>query len=159
MKTPPPAPPRASFASSPSSSRAPRAREKAPRGAEPPVPFHAFIAYADVPAAGRAMGTINEVLAALRRKHALKPMLWRFDQLVNSKWREAAIADATTANVVVLASTSAKTLTTELESWIGHFLASKRGTRTTLIALFGTEDAWTISIEESDPALEQRLVA
>jgi hypothetical protein len=124
------------------------------------LPFNAFIAYADVPAAGRAMSTINEVLDAVHQKHALKPMLWRFNQLTDPKWLDLAIADAAQASVVVLASTSAKTLTPDLESWIGSFLAHKRGTRTTLVALFGSEDAWTISIEESLAAAEQqRLVA
>ncbi len=126
----------------------------------PTQPFPAFIAYADVPAAGRAMGTINGLLGALRKNHAFKPMLWRFSQLIDPKWREAAIADAAQADVVVLASTSATTLTEELEAWIGSFLARRRGRRTTLVSLFGQEDAWTISIEEPALAAEpQRLVA
>lgn len=112
------------------------------------------------------MSTINEVLRAARSKHALKPMLWRFNQLTDSKWCDASMVDAAQASVVVLASTSTQTLTPELESWIGRFLARNRGRHTTLVALFGAEDAWTISIEETTVAAgktqldcEQRLVA
>jgi hypothetical protein len=143
----------------------PRRRSSPPPPPLPALPFHAFLAYADVSAAGRAMETINGVLRAARGKHALRPMLWRFNQLTDPKWRERAIVDAAVANVVVLASTSAKTLTAELEAWIGDFLAYNRGRRTTIVALFGDEDAWTISIEEAsvradaNAVAEQRLVA
>ena len=113
------------------------------------------------------MGTINEVLRAARKRHRLHPMLWRFSQLADSKWSDASVADAAQAQVVVLASTSASTLTPELESWIARFLAQRRGRRTTLVALLGPDDAWTITIEEpriaavsnSEPIAEQRLVA
>lgn len=158
MKIPPPAAPRVSPLHH---LRKRRLRPHLPavgRVEPPAAPFHAFIAYADVPAAARAMRTINEVLEAVHKKRPLRPMLWRFNQLVHPKWHDAALADAADANVVVLASTAADTLTPELEAWISGFLAHQRGTRTTLVALFGEEDAWTISIEE--PAAEaQRLVA
>lgn len=129
--------------------------------------FDAFIAYADLPAARRALHTIDEVLRAAPRPHSLHPMLWRFDQIAAAKWHASALADATKASIVVLASSSGG-LTPELESWIGEILAHKRGARITIVALLGGEEAWTVSIEEtanaagaatSWPTAEQRLVA
>lgn len=113
----------------------------------PATPFHAFIAYADIPAAGRAMGAINQVLKAASHKYALKPMLWRNDQLTGAKWRERAMIDAGTANVVVFASSSPGELPPELDAWISEFISRQRDRSSTIVAILGDEEAWTISIE------------
>jgi hypothetical protein len=113
----------------------------------PPQPFHAFIAYADLPAARRAMGVIAEVLGATDGKFALKPMLWRFDQLANARWCDYALTDAREAAVVVLASSRPGSLPVALEQWIGALIHYQRGQRVTVISLQGEQDAWTITIE------------
>jgi hypothetical protein len=112
-----------------------------------PKPFNAFIAYADLPAAKRAMSAIDEVLRATAGKFALKPMLWRFDQLIAAKWCDHALSDASTADVVVLANTSAGPLQPAVEDWLSALLARRRGRRITIVSLQGEDDAWTISIE------------
>ncbi len=118
----------------------------------PAQPFHAFIAYADLAAARRAMGTIDEVLRAAGG-FALKPMLWRFDQLLAAKWCDHALCDAGNAQVVVLANTATGPLPPAIEDWVSRLLRRKRGHRLTLVSLQGEDEAWTISIEASPTQL------
>jgi hypothetical protein len=113
----------------------------------PAQPFHAFIAYADLAAARRALGVINEVIGATAGRFALKPMLWRFDQLASAKWCDYALTDAREAAVVVLANSRPGSLPVALEQWISALIHYKRGERVTVISLQGENDAWTISIE------------
>ena len=110
--------------------------------------FKAFIAYADRDAARAAMRTIDDVLRTESQPHELHPMLWRIDQLCAARWHELALADAASAHIAVLASTQPGALSPELERWIAEFLARKRGTRVTLVALLGPGEAWTISIDQ-----------
>jgi hypothetical protein len=131
-------PPRAAYRS---------VKRPAARPTLPATGFKAFIAYADLPAAREAMRTINEVLVASSHPYRLEPMLWRFDQIVAAKWHEPALHDAALADVVVLARSSAGSLPSDVEQWVTDFLGRKQNSRTTLVALLGQEDAWTISIE------------
>lgn len=124
-----------------------RSTSSAPPSLTPRVEFKAFIAYADLNAARQAMRAINEVLQAAPRCHELQPMLWRYDQICSEKWRESSLLDAAKADVVVVASSLAGAMPALLEHWVGDFLAHMRGARTTLVALLGHDDAWTISIE------------
>jgi hypothetical protein len=136
-----------------------RRSSKSKRAVPAPQPFHAFIAYADLPAAKRALTVINEVLDATAGKFALKPMLWRFDQLCADRWSETAIADAHTASVVVLASSAPGPVAPAVESWVTKLLHRKQGGRITVVSLQGEDDAWTISIEApSRPAVMQNNV-
>ena len=147
--------------------RSPRYASKPRRLVAPPIAFHAFIAYADIPAAGRAMDAINDIFRATPRGHVLKPMLWRFDQLTAPKWHERALVDACAAAIVIFTSTPAAPFSAKLEGWVSELLARKRGRSTTLVALLGPEEAWTVTIEQPaavaspHPAVveEQRLVA
>lgn len=118
----------------------------------PTIRFKAFIAYADLPAARQAMRTISEVLAASGHPYELEPMLWRFDQLAAAKWREPALTDAALAAVIVLASSAPGSLAPEMETWLADLFARRHGRRTTLVALLGPDDAWTISIESAPAA-------
>ena len=74
-------------------------------------------------------------------------MLWRFDQLGHTRWRGQAFATAAEASVVVLASSTAGGLPKDVEQWANDFVGQRLTTRTTLVALLGQDDAWTISIE------------
>lgn len=112
-----------------------------------PLPFNALIAYADVPAARRAMNEIRDVLAASGRHYEFRPMLWRFDQLGRENWSEVALRDAAEAAIVVVASTEVG-LDLGLERWVGQLLARKLGKPMTIVAVLGATEAWTISIEQ-----------
>jgi hypothetical protein len=132
-----------------------RSRPTAAKSAAP-APFHAFIAYADLPAARRAMSTISDVLRATQGKFAFKPMLWRFDQLAHAKWCDYAISDAAEAAVVVLASSAPGPAPAAIEQWVSSLLQRKRGQRTTVVSLQGEDEAWTISIEAPAKPAEVR---
>jgi hypothetical protein len=106
-----------------------------------------FVAYADVPAARRAISTITDVLRATGRKFEFLPMLWRFDQLAEAKWRECALADTAGANLIIFASSTPGELPPPVESWTNELIARKRGLPLTLVALLGPDDSWTISLE------------
>lgn len=136
--------------------RAPRSvsRRPAPDSkASPLIAFKAFIAYADLPAARQAMNTINEVLSVSGQPYHLEPMLWRFDQLAHPRWREQAFVNAAEGNVIVLASSSSKALPPTVEQWVNEFMGQRLNARTTLVALLGQDDAWTISIEGTATAV------
>jgi hypothetical protein len=138
--------------------RPPEAKRPAP--APQPKAFNAFIAYADLAAAKRAMNAIDEVLRATAGKFALKPMLWRFDQLITAKWCDYALSDASAADVIVLANTSPGPLQPAVEEWVSALLARRRGRRITIVSLQGEDDAWTISIEApaAPPATQLRAL-
>ncbi|MEY4940775.1 MAG: hypothetical protein RIQ93_2510 [Verrucomicrobiota bacterium] len=122
-----------------------------------PITFRAFIAYADVAAAGQVMNAINQVCRAAKRKHVLKPMLWRFNQLASPQWRDRAVEDAAEADIIIFASTPATTFPVALEEWTSFVLERRRGQSTTLVALLGPGDTWTITLEQPrDPTSPMR---
>lgn len=127
-----------------------RTNRRTPRQ-PPPPPFRALIAYADVPAARRAISEIHEVLVASGRSYQFCPMLWRFDQLDRPNWNEVALHDATEAAIVVLASTEPTTLPASLEWWVSTLLGRQQQRPVTIVAVLGAAEAWTISIEKSQP--------
>jgi hypothetical protein len=104
------------------------------------------------------MAVINEVLGAIPGRFAFKPMLWRFDQLASAKWCDYALTDAADAAVVVLASSASGSPPAAIEQWISLLLNRKRGGQTTIVALQGDEEAWTITVEApAQPAEVQTL--
>lgn len=130
--------------------RAPTTSRRVPPRA--PTVFKVFVAYADVPAARRALSEIRCVLAATRRDYQFEPMLWRFDQLTLPNWRDVALGDAAAAAVVVLASSGPGPIPRPLEHWVSTFLSHKQSAPITLVALLGASEAWTISIDKPRPA-------
>lgn len=113
-----------------------------------PIPFRAFIAYADIAAAGGVMTAMNEVFRAAPRKYTLRPMLWRFDQLLSPQWRDGALGDAATAEIVVFASTPAMPFPLALEEWTAEVLKRRRAQSTTFVSLLGPGDTWTVTLEQ-----------
>jgi hypothetical protein len=112
-----------------------------------PLPLKVFIGYGDVPAVRRATGSIGTTLRESRRNVELQPMLWRFQQLASSHWRDRAIAAALEADIVVLTCSDPESLTADVEDWVNGFLAASRGRRATIVAITGQAEAWTISVE------------
>ena len=137
---------------SPSGARPAKAISRRGARAAEPLPFRAFIAYADFSTMRRAMATIHDVLRRSPRAFKFEPMLWRFDQLGVVRWRDRALADAAEAAVVVLAAQETGSLPAPVESWVTALLGRKPGVRTTIVALLGDHDAWTISIEPPQAA-------
>ena len=129
----------------------PKGRKKA----LPPLPMKVFIGYADIAAVRGAMGVVTDAARSSGRKVEIQPLLWRFDQLASSHWRDRAITAALEADIVILTSSGAE-ISHAVEHWISRFLATARGRRTTLVVISGA-DAWTISIEQ--PAVIHQVEA
>lgn len=94
------------------------------------------------------MEVIRDVLADNGSGFGFSPMLWRFDQLNGANWSELALRDAANADIVVLASTESGGLPASLEHWVSALLGRVDGRPVTIVAVFGSTEAWTISIEK-----------
>lgn len=127
------------------SARLTKSRHRPPARA---LPFRVFIGYSDLPAVRNATAVIGDAVRESSRKFEIHPLLWRFDQLASAHWSPKAVAAALHADVVVLTSSSPTALSSAIEQWISAFLAANRGRPTTLIAISGESEAWTISIEQ-----------
>lgn len=126
------------------------------RGRTPVLPFKVFIGYADVPAVRCATETIADAIRSTGHRFALQPMLWTFAQLSTSHWRDRSVQAARQADIVVLTNSQPGALSSEIEAWIQLLLTANRGRSTTLVAISGTDDAWTITIEASHPPTPSR---
>lgn len=114
----------------------------------PPTLFPVFIAYADVPAARRAMELFAARLRTIHSSQRLQPMLWRFDQLNQRRWREMALSDAIRAAAVVIALSDDVPLNTAAETWLTTLAVRHHGARVNLVAVLNGE-AWSISLQQS----------
>lgn len=78
----------------------------------------------------------------------LQPMLWRFDQLTERRWREMAIRDACRAWTVTLAVADELAFDQVPENWLRAVLGHLQGSRLNVLALIGADDMWTLSFEQ-----------
>lgn len=112
------------------------------------LPYPVFIAYSDVPAARQAIARLDKLVQSTHGDRELLPMLWRFDQLDQPRWREMALRDAARANTLVLAMTANATLSSGTDAWLTALTARQRGAVISALALMGDE-AWTISLQHT----------
>ena len=109
------------------------------------------------------MARLTAILRGQREAFHLQPMLWRFDQLDDPRWREMALADAARAATVVLALGNSPTVGPSGEAWLTSLAARQRGAKLTALAFIGDEEAWTISLQHTaggnraTPAPEKNL--
>lgn len=93
----------------------------------------------------------NRVLANLHRTLGpdvrLQPSPWKFDQLVSIGGRCRAIADATEADIIILSICRLTSVPESVNRWFETCLARKRGQAATVLALFDSDEVWTISLE------------
>jgi hypothetical protein len=111
-------------------------------------PYPVFIAYSDTVAARNAIERVNQSLQAAYDDRELLPMLWRFDQLDQPRWREMALREAGRATTLVLAMNANATLSPGTDAWLTALTAQHRGAVISALALFGDE-AWTISLQQT----------
>ena len=112
------------------------------------APLSAFVAYADVVSARNALNRVSQLLQASHRHAELRPMLWRFSQLHDPRWRETALRDATQASALVLAMPDESTFCPQTQSWITALLERRRGTALNVWTLIGDDDAWTMTLSQ-----------
>lgn len=106
-----------------------------------------LIAYSDIPSARHAMARLTQLLQLTGG--TLQPMLWRFDQLKEDRWREMALRDARQASTVAFAVPNESALEHAPERWLLALLERVRGTSVSLLALIGNDEAWTLTFEQS----------
>jgi hypothetical protein len=120
--------------------------------ADAPAPLRVVIAYDDRAAGRRALAMLNRVLRHEPGAVHLIPSLWRFDVLETAECSERALADAIAADLFILSTSASETIAAGIERWVSTFLSRRRGTGTAILALFGPDDEWSISIQEADSA-------
>lgn len=77
-------------------------------------------------------------------------MLWRFDQLGQARWQEAALHDARRAHTIVLAMGNTSSLDVGTDAWLNALTSSQTGGPITCLALMRGEEAWTIALERTE---------
>jgi hypothetical protein len=115
---------------------------------QPAALLPVFIAYADVAAARCAMSQCAATIARRRSSQRLQPMLWRFDQLNEPRWREMALHDAANAAAIVFALSDATPFHAGAEAWLTTLTTRHRGSPIDVIALM-YEEPWTISLQQT----------
>ncbi len=112
------------------------------------VPLKVAILYDGVPAGRRAMGLVRRMLEQAGGPIHLFPAVWRFDLFEQAKARAHAAAEAGAADLLIVATARPDALPAAVERWISDFIAWRRGTPVTILAMWGLDDEWTISLYE-----------
>lgn len=119
---------------------------------ESAVPLKVTIVYDGVPAGRRAVGTMQRLIAQGEEPTQLVPHLWRRDLLCDVACRARATADAVASDLLILAAHGAEALAFELEDWVADLIARHPGLPVTILAMWGVEDKWTVSLLERNVA-------
>lgn len=120
-----------------------------------------FIAYADLPAARRALRFGQLALQNGRGVGELAPMLWRLDQLEAPRWRDTALREAGRARSLIFSASDPAAWNETALDWLKTLAAQMRGHTVSLLALVGETEHWTISFEAVAPlrALSAQVAA
>ena len=115
--------------------------EQTPEADEASVfPFpKVVVVYDDVPAGQHAIRVLANVFHKPEDRLQLLPRFWRFDFLEETDWFALALADASDADIIVIATSSNDGLTISVEDWITTCLPRKRGSSAAVVALLGPE--------------------
>ena len=111
-------------------------------------PYPVFIAYSDVPAARHAIARLAKAIRHGPNERELLPMLWRFDQLDQPRWRRMALREAARAVTIVLTMSTRASLSNGTEAWLTALTAQQRGATISALLLVGDE-SWTISLQQT----------
>ncbi len=97
------------------------------------------VVYDDVSAGQHAIRVLANVFPEPEDRLQLLPRFWRFDFLEDTDWFALALADATDADIIVIATSSNHGLNISVEDWIRSCLPRKRGSSAAVVALLGPE--------------------
>jgi hypothetical protein len=114
--------------------------------AEPPLKV--IIVYNNVAAGHRAMGVLLKLAANATERLKVAPILYRFELLDDPHWREVAASDAADCDMIILSTSVADELPESINAWAKESLASRSGASIALLTLFGSQDAWTVWIQD-----------
>ncbi len=125
-----------------------RSRAKAKTAIRPPVAVPVLIAYADIASGRHALSRVTALVRALYPGAESHPMLWRFHQLDQPRWREMALRDAARASALVLAMPHEDAFCARTEAWLTALLSRLHGTSLTVLAFVGEAESWTITLAQ-----------
>jgi hypothetical protein len=134
----------------------PRLRVKAKSAIRPTVAVPVLIAYADIASGRHALSRVTTLVRALHPGAESHPMLWRFHQLDQPRWREMALRDAARARALVLSMPHEDAFCARTEAWLTALLSRLRGTSLTVLALVGETESWTITLAQPKAARPQK---
>ena len=103
-------------------------------------PLRVVIAYSDTAAGKRAMHMLADLALRLGDEIKFHPIPWSFDLLTTVDWREVAASDAVNADILIIATSHANRLPSDVEEWAESAISRKRGTAAAVVALFGSDD-------------------
>jgi len=114
--------------------------------AEPPL--KAIIVYSDAAAGHRAMDVLLKLASNAAERLEVAPILYRFELLDDPHWREVAASDAAGCDMIILSTSVVNELPESINEWAKASLASRSGASIALLTLFGSQDAWTVWIQD-----------
>lgn len=103
-------------------------------------PLRVVIAYGDHVAGKRAIRVMTDLAKGRGDAVELHPIAWSFNLLADLAWSEVAAADAVSADILIIATSSPDPLPAAVGRWAERAISRKQGAVTTVLALFGTEE-------------------
>lgn len=107
-----------------------------PASTDPNHPLRVVIAYEDPVAGKRAMRLLAGLGQGLGRDIQFEPLPWSFDLLADVDWRSVAASDAVKADLLIIATSTARPLPPAVDQWADGVIRRKQGTSAAVIALF-----------------------
>ena len=107
-----------------------------------------LIVYNDAAVGRRAMGVLLKLAAHSAEPVRVAPTLYRFELLDDPHWRELAAADAADSDMIILSTSVADELPETVNAWAKASLARRGGASTAMLTLFGSQEAWTVWIQD-----------
>ncbi len=100
-----------------------------------------LVAYEDVVAGQRAMGTFDLLAKRLKDECDLQHRLWKFEALRIPELQQAAAMDACDADVIIISGRANHGLPAEVKNWADSWSKKKVGQPRALVALVENEDS------------------
>ena len=100
------------------------------------------VAYGDLAAGENAVHALAGMFPELADDPEFRPRLWRFDVLEDARGFSTALADASEADILVIATSSAAPLKPSVENWLRSWIEQKRGTEAAVAAVLGPAEHW-----------------
>lgn len=112
-----------------------------------PPRFRVLILYENLNGARQAMDRLARAIRQCARSTILHPMLWRFDQLDDARWRELSLLDAAEADCLVCAASTSVAFSAGASAWLFEAVWRRSEPATHVLTLSEDEEPWTIAIE------------
>lgn len=110
-----------------------------------PRPLRVVLAYDDPAAGHRALHALAQRLGGSRAELNLQPSCWTFETLEDPAQNAVAAAEAELADLIICSTSGPANISAGVDRLISAVLGSTRRGDHEIVALFGAEEAWSIS--------------